>query len=66
MDVKPLIAVAAGLECLKYFTRWPQAKQFPDIACFEAGLPGWRRWAKGGRSGWRMAGSEGDGGESGV
>lgn len=43
--IKPLIAVVAGLECLKYFTSWPQAKQFPDIACLGTGLPGWRRWA---------------------
>lgn len=38
--MKPLITVVVGLERLKYFTSWPQAKQFPDTACFGAGLPG--------------------------
>lgn len=51
--IKPLIAVGVGLRCLKYFTSWPQGKQFPDIVCFEAWFPGWRWWDRVGRSGWK-------------
>lgn len=62
--IKPLITVVAGLECLKYFITWPQAKQFPDIAYFEACSSRVEKVGKSRKKYRRIEESGGDGGNS--
>ena len=55
------------VRCLKYFTSWPQARQFLDTACLGSGFQGredQQKSTKVGRSGVRMEGCGGDRGES--